>query len=74
MVVRDLPLSVQQHTYFKSNNPSIKVLLVNSDRPLVHSWSDTLKMEDMIVLTAQVLLNNLEEGCADLSQIDFLVC
>lgn len=73
MVVRDLPLSVQQYTYFTKNTRGLKITLLNSDRRLLQTWEDMLEIYDVVVLTAQVLLNNLRDNTAHLSKIHLLV-
>ncbi len=72
MVVRDVPLSVQQSGYFQENS-RLRVQLLNSTNKLVTSWGDMLNRYDVVVATAQVVLNNLNEGEAKLDQIDLLV-
>lgn len=73
MVVRDLPLSVQQYTYFQTYSNPRRVELINSDRPLLYPWSQMLETTDIVVLTAQVLLNRLVDSTAQLSAINLLV-
>ena len=73
MVVRDLPLSVQQAAYFQ-NYTRLRVQLLNSDNKLTQTWNDMLRAHDVIILTAQILVNNLDSGRAQLSMINLLVC
>lgn len=74
MVVRDVPLSVQQSNYFRKYTRSLRVNLLNSEHPLTEEWEDMLETFDVVVLTAQILLNNLQSGKAKMSKLHLLVC
>ena len=72
-MVRDVPLSEQQYDYFITNNPNIRVNIINGTIPLRGGdWAHMLKHYDVVVLTADILVNNLK-GSAKISKIDLLV-
>lgn len=73
MVVRDLPLSVQQYLYFTKNTRGLRINLLNSENRLLQPWDDMLDMYDVVILTAQILLNNLTNKTAHISKVNLLV-
>lgn len=73
MVVRDVPLSVQQWNYFRKYTRGIRVNILNSEHPLTEAWDEMLETFDVVVLTAQILLNNLQSGKATMSKLHLLV-
>ena len=52
---------------------NLRIDIVNGERPLKKPWEDTLDMNDVIVLTAMMLVNQLNSGAAHLSNINLLV-